>query len=147
MTAYKNVLVALDFSPIAEKVIKRARQIAERFQARLSLVHVVEYIPPVEPVGDMILGIDWGVDERELLELSKERFATLAEKHGLADADREVLSGNARLEIARHAAELGCDLIIIGSHGRHGFSRLLGSTADAVLHHAHCDVLAVRADD
>ncbi len=147
MTAYKNVLVALDFSPITEKVIRRAKQIAEQFQARLSLVHVVEYIPPVEPVGDMVLGIDWGIDERELMELSKERFATLAEKYGLAKLDRDVLSGNARTEIAMHAAEMGCDLIIIGSHGRHGFSRLLGSTADAVLHHAHCDVLAVRAED
>lgn len=147
MSAYKNILVALDFSPVAEKIIARAKQIAEQSQARLSLVHVVEYIPPIEPVGDMMLGIDWGVDEGELMNLSTERFATLVEKHGMADLGREVLLGNTRSEIPRHAEELGCDLIIIGSHGRRGLGRLLGSTADAVLHRAHCDVLAVRAED
>ena len=39
------------------------------------------------------------------------------------------------------------DLIVVGSHGRHGLALLLGSTADAVLHHAKCDVMAVRLQD
>ena len=50
-------------------------------------------------------------------------------------------------DIVRVADENNVDLIIVGSHGRHGFKRLLGSTANAVLHHAHCDVLAVRLKD
>jgi len=147
MKTYTNILVALDFSPTAGKVIVRAKDMAEQLQAKLMLVHVFEYIPPIEPVGDMLLGIDWGVDEQELVDLAKERFAQLAEEQGIADCDRQVIVGNARTEIARHAEEQGCDLIIIGSHGRSGLSRLLGSTANAVLHHAHCDVLAVRANE
>jgi len=39
------------------------------------------------------------------------------------------------------------DLVIVGSHGRHGVRLLLGSTANAVLHGAECDVLAVRVQD
>jgi len=48
------------------------------------------------------------------------------------------------LEITRYADDKQADLIVIGSHGRHGLQRLLGSTATPVLHNAKCDVLAVR---
>lgn len=147
MKIYSNILVALDFSPTAEKVIARAKEMAEQLQTDLRLIHIFEYIPPIEPVGDVLLGIDWGIDERELVELAKERFRQLAEKQGIADCPRHVIVGNARAEIAHYAEEQGCDLIIIGSHGRSGLARLLGSTANALLHHAHCDVLAVRADE
>jgi universal stress protein A len=44
----------------------------------------------------------------------------------------------------RIAKERGVDLIVVGSHGRHGLQLLLGSTANGVLHLAECDVLAVR---
>jgi len=147
MKTYTNILVALDFSPTAEKVITRAKEVALQLQTKLTLVHVFEYVPPIEPVGDMMLGIDWGVNEQELIDLAKERFTQLAKEQGVADFDRHVIVGNARTEIARYAEEQGCDLILIGSHGRYGLSRLLGSTANAVLHHAHCDVLAIRADE
>ena len=147
MKTYTNILVALDFSPIAEKVITHAKEMAEQLQAELMLVHVFEYIPPIEPVGDMMLGIDWGINEQELINLAKERFAKFAEEQGVAGCNQHVIAGNARTEVARYAEEQGCDLIIIGSHGRSGLARLLGSTANAVLHHAHCDVLAVRADE
>ncbi|MFC1602981.1 universal stress protein [Pseudomonadota bacterium] len=147
MKTYTNILVAVDFSPTAEKVITRAKDVAVQSQAKLTFVHVFEYIPPIEPVGDMMLGIDWGINEQELIDLAKKRFAQLAKEQGVADCDHHVIVGNARIEIARYAEEQGSDLIIIGSHGRYGLGRLLGSTANAVLHHAHCDVLAVRADE
>jgi len=51
------------------------------------------------------------------------------------------------LEIIKIAEENNVDLIIVGSHGRHGLALLLGSTANGVLHHAKCDVLAVRIKD
>lgn len=47
----------------------------------------------------------------------------------------------------RIAEENNVDLIVVGSHGRKGIKMLLGSTANAVLHHAGCDVLAVRLKD
>ena len=147
MKMYTNIHVALDFSPTAEQVISRAKEMAGQWQAKLTFIHVFEYIPPIEPVGDMLLGIDWGINEQELIDLAKERFRQLAEKQEIADYGRHVIVGNARTEIAHYAAEQECDLIIVGSHGRSGLARLLGSTANAVLHHAHCDVLAVRAEE
>ncbi|MCV6604433.1 MAG: universal stress protein, partial [Porticoccaceae bacterium] len=47
-------------------------------------------------------------------------------------------------ELHRYAEENQVDLIVVGSHGRHGLALLLGSTANGVIHGAGCDVLAVR---
>ena len=52
--------------------------------------------------------------------------------------------GQPRQEIHQLASEQQCDLIVVGSHGRHGLALLLGSTANDLLHGAPCDVLAVR---
>jgi universal stress protein A len=52
--------------------------------------------------------------------------------------------GRPETEIHHVAEEIGADLVVVGSHGRHGLSLLMGSTANGVLHGAKCDVLAVR---
>jgi universal stress protein A len=57
---------------------------------------------------------------------------------------RWIEMGSPKAEIIRIAREQRVDLIVLGSHGRHGLSLLLGSTASSVIHHAECDVLAVR---
>ncbi len=59
-------------------------------------------------------------------------------------ADQHVVVGMPDTEIHRFADEHNVDLIVVGSHGRHGFALLLGSTSTGVLHGAQCDVLAVR---
>jgi universal stress protein A len=145
MADYKRILVALDFSPVARSVIECAKEMGTRFGAQLYLLHVVEYLPPMEPAGDMFIGVDWGINEQDLVDAANKQLEQMARTAGLADCEREVLLGNARVEIAQQAKDGQCDLIVIGSHGRRGLSRLLGSTADAVLHRAECDVLAVRA--
>ncbi len=147
MADYKRILVALDFSPVAPKLMARAKRLASQFQAELLLVHVVEYIPPLDPSGDMVAAPLWDVDEQELVDAAERRLAALAAEHGLSDSRQEVLVGSAKRKIARCAADRQSDLIIIGSHGRQGIGRLLGSTAVGVLHRAQCDVLAVRAEE
>jgi nucleotide-binding universal stress UspA family protein len=62
-----------------------------------------------------------------------------------AEGDVRVVDGTAAEAIARSAAELGAELIVVGTHGRTGIGRLaLGSTADRVIGDAECSVLAVR---
>jgi len=58
-----------------------------------------------------------------------------------------MISSRPETEIHTLANEIGADLIVVGSHGRHGLALLLGSTANGVLHGAPCDVLAVRVGD
>ncbi len=74
-------------------------------------------------------------------------LAEQAGRLGELEATQEVVVSehSAKREIVRFAKERRIDLIVVVSHGRHGISALLGSTADGVLHTASCDVLAVRA--
>jgi universal stress protein A len=142
MANYKHILLAVDFSEHGNDVTSKAKELAELNQAQLSVVHVLENLP----ITDAMYGpIPFDVDFTEsLLEEAKNRLAEAAEKLGVP-ADRQWLEmGSPKLEVVRVADENQVDLIIIGSHGRHGLGLLLGSTANGVLHHAHCDVLAVR---
>lgn len=145
MKLYNHVLLAVDFYDNDKRVQTRARLIAEQNHAQLSLVHVVENLP----ITDAAYGpIPFDVDmTQEWMEASKARLKTLGDELGVPE-DRQYLEmGSAKMEIVRVADENAVDLIVVGSHGRHGLALLLGSTANGVLHHAQCDVLAVRLQD
>jgi universal stress protein A len=144
MAGYRHIVAALDLSPATAQVLSRARELARDWGARLTLVHVFEYLPPIDLADSPLGSIGWAVDEEALRELHQQRLRELAEREDLGDAERVLLTGLAREEIVRHAEEKAADLIVIGSHGRRGIARLLGSTANGVMHHAGCDVLAVR---
>jgi universal stress protein A len=142
MQGYLYVLLATDLGAHSEAVGQRAVRLASVSGARFGLIHVVEHIPMDFPndivIPEQLDGVGFLVDH------AKERLARLAEQLGAPDAPRWVEVGSAKREIARVANEQQVDLIVVGSHGRHGLGVILGSTADGVLHLAHCDVLAVR---
>jgi universal stress protein A len=71
----------------------------------------------------------------------------IADKLGIESADRWLVWGVPHQEIVSIAEREQVDLIVLGSHGRHGLALLLGSTANSVLHNASCDVMAVRLRD
>jgi universal stress protein A len=139
---YRHLLAAVDFSGGTESVAERAAELAQRYMARLSLVHVVEPTL-VEYTGELALPEDLGV-ERQMMDSAQERLDEMGDRLHVKGQDRHLLSGLPRAEIVGLAEEADVDLIVVGSHGRHGLALLLGSTANAVLHHAPCDVVAVR---
>lgn len=145
MAVYSHILLAADFTPASKAVSQQALQLRQVFKARLSLVHVVEFTQ-MDLSNDLILPQDLEID-RELMELARQRLQTLGEELGVDKTECFVSQGSTRREILRLAEERNIDLIVIGSHGREGIQRLLGSTANAVLHGAPCDVLAVRIKD
>jgi nucleotide-binding universal stress UspA family protein len=63
---------------------------------------------------------------------------------GAPEITHEIIKGNPEQEIVEIARSWGADLIVVGSHGRGFWGRLLGSVSDGVLHHAPCSVLVVR---
>lgn len=143
MSAYQKVLLAIDFSDSAAQVAQRAREQAGA-DAQLSVVHVIEYVPPVDPGYDPAGSATWFIDDEELEKVARKRLDALLTEWGMQDCPHAIVFGRAGEEIVAQAEAQGTDLIVLGSHGRHGLGLLLGSTANAVLHHARCDVLAVR---
>lgn len=140
---YQHILVAADFSEHAEGAVERARDLAQRYGASLDIVHVVEYLPVMDASFGPIAPFDVELTE-QMVEAAKKRLADLAERAGIPADRRWVELGSPKAEIIRIAKERNVDLIVLGSHGRHGITLLLGSTASSVMHHAECDVLAVR---
>jgi universal stress protein A len=143
MGDYRHILLATDFSEGSGQVAQRAADLARRYQARLSVMHVVDYLPVADSAYGPAILFDADLTD-QLLDSARLRLATLAESLGVPDEARWVEIGSPKLEIVRVAEEKGVDLIVVGSHGKHGLQLLLGSTASGILHHARCDVLAVR---
>lgn len=144
MSHYTHILVAVDFSSSSSQVVEKARDIAERNQARLSLLHIVEYLPPIDSAYDPIIASNWVIDENELVEQARHSLKEFSKTHGVEEASRFVELGSPKHEITEFVKQNGCDLVVMGSHGRQGLSLLLGSTANAVLHDMPCDILAVK---
>ena len=145
MSTYLKLLVAIDLSNESDKVIGRALQLAENDAAKLSFVHVVEPVAAAYPID--AYAINMSKMQEEAMTIAGERMADIGKTHGIPRERQHTVVGTAATEIRAMAEELGCDLVVIGSHGRSGWKLLLGSTANKVLHGAHCDVLTVRVGD
>ncbi len=145
MAIYSHILLAVDFTPATDTVVQQAIELSQTFKARISLVHVVEFVQ-MDLSNDLVLPQELEIDQ-ELMNLATQRLQKLARKLDLDESACFVTQGSTRREILHLAEEHSVDLIVIGSHGREGIQRLLGSTANAVLHGAPCDVLAVRIKD
>ncbi|MDF1584091.1 MAG: universal stress protein [Methyloprofundus sp.] len=143
MNNYQHILLAADFSEHGEVVAQKARYLATKYNAKLSIIHIVDYLPITDAAYGPVIPFNLDLNA-ELMNTAKKRLADIAQKLAIP-ADRQFLEmGSTALEIVETAEEQHADLIVIGSHGRHGLALLLGSTANGVLHHAKCDVLAVR---
>ncbi len=143
---YQHILLAVDFSEHGNHVVRKAEHLAALFQARLSMIHVLDNIP----MPDTAYGTTIALDENstyELLETEKFKLKQIGDQLNVDPARRWMVWGVPGQEIVRIAEREHIDLIIVGSHGRHGLALLLGSTANSVLHHAGCDVLAIRLQE
>lgn len=139
MLNYKHILLAIDLSERMDAIAKKAVELAKQMRAKLSLVHIVE---PLPGYGYAYVG---AADvELQLIDEAKKQLVKLGEKYKVPQSRQYVEFGSTSSEIVRMAIEKKVDLIVVGSHGRHGFDLLLGSTANGVIHHAKCDVLTVR---
>lgn len=140
--AYQKILLALDLSTSTQLLCDKARDLAKSNQSQLALVHVVEPLM-MEYAYDALPMMPVGLEE-EMVKRARKELRRLGDTLGIPEELCWVELGGTKSEILRIAREHSFDLIIIGSHGRHGVALLLGSTANAVLHGAPCDVLAIR---
>lgn len=141
MSAYKHVLVGLDLQPESQQVVDRVKSLFSGSDSRLSLIHVQE---PLSFAYGGDIPMDLTEVQNQLEEQAKERLAALGLELGIPREHQHVIIGQPSHEMHHFAEENNVDLIVVGSHGRHGLSLILGSTATGVLHGSQCDVLAVR---
>lgn len=141
MSNYKTILAAVDLTSEADQVVAKAASLAQVHGASLHLIHVIE---PLSFAYGGDIPIDFSTVQEEMQKQAENQLQTFCERLGVPAAQRHLVIGRPENEIRAMAEQIGADLIAIGSHGRRGLALLLGSTANGVLHGAHCDILAVR---
>ena len=141
MSAYRRILLAIDLTEESRQVAASAIAIANAFDAELHVVHVIE---PLSLAYGGDIPMDLSSVQEQIHEQAKSHLAEFANELGVPADHQYLIFGRPESEIHRVAETNAMDLIIVGSHGRHGLALLLGSTANGVLHGASCDVLAVR---
>lgn len=144
MKAYQHILAAIDLDPHGEQVLRHAGDLAQTFHARLSVLHVVEFVPLDSGDALMIATPDLN---RQLVDQARQQAEALCSKCGLPAGCLDVIQGSAAAEIKRIARERGIDLIVIGHHPRRGLGALFSHTDEHVVQRAPCDVLALRLPD
>ena len=141
MNIYQNILVAIDLNEEANKVVQKAHHLSLQSGAKLTLIHVTE---PLSYAYGGDIPMDLSVIQTQMHEDAEESMSNFVKQQELGDVAQLIVSGHIETEVHRVAIELSTDLIVVGSHGRHGLALLLGSTSNGILHGATCDVLAVR---
>ena len=144
MKKYTNILLALQLEPETDqRVIKKAKEFVDQYDAKITLVHAIENLSSYGAAYGVAAGVDL---EQVLEDEAQVAMEKLADEFRVAKDQQVIKAGPAKHVILEEAKEKNADLIIVGSHGKHGVQLLLGSTANAVLHGAECDVLAVRCE-
>ncbi len=149
----KKILIALDYSPPAEKVADTGYRFAKSMEGEVSLLHVVGDINYYSSVQyTPILGFDSFLDTTvqqsitiEELKSAAQQFLDQSKKHLKDDTIQTILKeGEVSRAILETAKALPADLIIMGTHGRRGIDKvLMGSVAEKVLHHSEVPVLII----
>lgn len=139
MLPVKTILCPTDLSERSEFALRLACSLAADYGARLIVLHVAEPVaavyadPPVLPFVE---------PSRESLRTELHEFVR---RNTDATVEERLVDGAATNAILRIADETQCDLIVMGTHGRTGFDRvLMGSVAEVVVRKAPCPVLTVK---
>ena len=138
---YERILVPVDGSPCSDEALAHAARLAKCVDGKVTLLHALDLFARVRDGMVVVAELDRAL--REAGERIVSRGREIAAREGI-QADAVVADGSPLEEILR-AAE-GCDLIVMGHHGRGYMTRLLvGSVTSAVIHHATRPVLVVPA--
>lgn len=145
MTSLQTILCPTDFSDCSRLAFELAGKLASQECARLVVLHVHAPLAPFVALGRALMQVQ-PTDQRERLDKLMHRFQVTDPNVAV---DYRLIEGDPAWEIVRQANLTECDLIVMGSHGRTGFKRLLlmGSVAEQVLRQAPCAVVTVRTPE
>jgi universal stress protein A len=138
----QRILVPIDFSKNSRRALNHAIALAEKFGARITLLHATSPVVYPTEVGILV------ADQKSIMARLQKKLMRLG--HSLLPEklrDKVIVrEGQAHDEITTLAKKLKTDLIVLTTHGHTGLARvLMGSTAERIVRHAPCPVLTVRA--
>lgn len=138
---YHHILYSTDLGPHEKLVRSRLKAICAENNVKLSIVHVVESMP-------VFMDMSGYLNTAEIIERMQTEAVAAIKKISkdleIAENHQHIIVGSPKTTIVELAAKIKADLIVIGAHNHHLLDNLIGSTTDAVIRSAHCDVLAVR---
>ncbi len=144
--SFRKILVAVDESAFSARTANVGFDLARSLGSEVAIIYVVDpSVGAYAPEG--------GIPASELVTLAqqdgKRLLGAFGERAALQPAPLAFIHvGKPAAEIVKAAKDWPADLIVVGSHGRGGVERLLlGSVAEAVMRHATCPVLVVRAEE
>jgi nucleotide-binding universal stress UspA family protein len=135
----ERILVPIDFSDHSRAVLRVAESMARSERAEMILAHVVE---PVQPIATTA---PYPHVETAMVEANRDKLHSISPSDPSTSFKHCLKQGSAGKGIVEIAEEERVDLIVMGTHGRRGLSRLLmGSVAEEVVRHAPCPVLTLK---
>jgi nucleotide-binding universal stress UspA family protein len=144
---FGKILCATDYSKASAPALDEAVALAKQNGAELLILHVIDPVPPYvagEDIGGAELYMKLEATTKQEAQASMQKIIEKLKKLKV-NAQSLLLRGTAHEQIVRTAKNRRANLIVIGTHGRTGLSKLLmGSVASRVVSMAHCPVLTVR---
>jgi nucleotide-binding universal stress UspA family protein len=141
-----NILCPTDFSEPSKRALKNAVLLSKNFKAKLRILGVFEPINIVSPRLSVDLKKE-NADLRKQFEQEMDEFLKDFDFTGI-DYKKEIQAGNAHQKILHAIDEYGCDLLIMGTNGRTGFSRIMmGSVTEKVTREVPCSFITTKMQD
>ena len=137
---YKNIVACIDYSEITENVLKKAHVFSEDHKAKLSVLHIIEPSP--------LYGFSGGLSDMSEI-ITKEAYndiAPICKKYDIDKNSIHIQISPVNSGILEFLQKHEFDLLFMGSHGKFGISRLLGSCTNIISHSADCDIYIVRTE-
>lgn len=140
MSHFQHILVPTDFGAASEEALELALTLSQRFDSRVTLIHAV-LMPPYY-YSAYAEGLAYPLDEMETRAKKALEEATTKAKERCPRVTSKLVLGQPWESILSAIQELGIDLVVMGTHGRQGLSRVvLGSVAEKVVRHSPVPVL------
>lgn len=144
---YKSIVTGTDGSQTADAAMGRALELARAFGAEIHLVNVARKAPALASMdyehGGAVVAAEYEGQQAEWASSSVGKLQSALQAEGLP-VTGHAMQGNPSEAILQVAANVGADLIVVGSRGMRGAGRLVGSVPNTLSHRAPCDVLIVR---
>ena len=138
---YKHILLAVDLTEDSQLIALKAVELAKLTGAQFSVIHVQE---PIRYAYASEAPIDYSQVQTQIDGYAQKSLDDFVKSLPVNVNHSLLESGKTSNTIRKMADDLECDLIVVGSHGRHGISLVFGSHSSGVIHGAKCDVMAIR---